>query len=645
MLPCVPGRRNVRVWAACAALAIPSVLWPLLEWAYRPAAASLFLPFLNQIDIALPLSWMVRLGSDPSIADLCVWEHRHTPGSPMALCFWWPTLYAIILKLAGTPAAYWGIVFALHTLWLRAAMGIAVELLGPGRRAWPVAAAFVYLSLPLSLNLYQAKWNLTLWSVIPFYENYRGFPSATALAWSTFAVWRLLVARRVGDSRSFLVAGLCVAITVYGRPFDWMMLVTFVGLSLLLSVRERKTSARPSALPRQWGIALAASVAGALPFLVRYALWMRAGTAVYEAQLARGVLQGKAPIHFLKYGFMAAAITGALWCALRLAARRAAPRPLATPAVRAFWATLVAASFLPYFQFLPNGKTPSSFQYFFIYFSLPFAWMGILCAAASIPARTPPSLAPAGLALGLGLASQLALLATPGWMVRRVEFDRSQQPLYDTLRLAGPDAVVLCPSITDGSSQQLILRAGAWSFVPHPMMYGYGSLASNPELVERQLLAKLLLTGTIADVAPLFSEGGLPAYARFYSGVSPETRHWLDRLENCPARAFFLFDPEGSREDFRLRGLAIPPPLLKEREPFAWFGPSERQAFRSVAALEGLPPSGILAAATRRYRLTHLLLTPDISARFPPRAERLAGFTKIAETPGGASLWRVALQR
>ena len=640
-----------RPWLLSSALASVVLLWPAFEALVGFGARAFFLPFLNQVDVALPLSWMVRLADDSAIGDLCLWEHRHATGSPMSLCLWWPLAYGRFLQVIGGIPSYWLVVYLLHVVWIRAAFGIACELLGSARRAWPVAALFVFGALPLAINLYHAKWHPGLWGVTPIYENFRAFPSVTALAWTSVAVWRILVAIRGGGRGAFFAAGLWAGLTIYGRPFDWMILVTFFGLAFLLALRWHGNGAGPFVFPgpaSRWLLALTGALAVALPFLARYAAWSQGSMAAYDAQLARGVMEGKAPLHFLKYGLLGIAFTAAVWAVLRFAARSGNARPLALPAVRMFWVTLVAASFLPYFQFLPSGKTPLSFQYFFIYFSVPFAWMGILCAVAS--ARRLPHLggsrfAPGTLAFGIGLFSQVVLLATPRWMVERVAFDRAQQPLYDALREAGPGAVVLCPSITQGSGQDLILRAGAWAFVPHSMMYSFGSLATNAELVERQLLAKLLLTGTVADLAPLFAEEGLPDYPSFYREASVSTRHWLDRLEHCPARASFSFDPKGSREDFRVRRLAIPSVLLAQAAPFAWFGPAEREAFRSVSMLEGRSFPEVLAATTKKYRLTHLLLTPEILAWMPPRSDLLANFTKVDEAADGASLWLLPTKR
>lgn len=649
--PAPRGSPSARPWITSLLLALPIVFWPAFEALFGFGNHAVFLPFLTQVDVALPLSWMVRLADDPAVGDLVLWEHRHGTGSPMSLCLWWPMLYSELIRFAGGPPAYWAIVWALHAVWIRAAAGVAEELLGGGRRAWPVATAFVYLSLPLAINLYHAKWHAGLWGVLPIYENYRGFPSVTALTGTTLAVWRTLVALRLGRRDSFLAAGLWTSLTVYGRPFDWMILVTFLGLMFLLSLvlqwGRDGAAARFSIGPANgWGFALGGAILGALPFLARYALWSRGSTEVYAAQLARGVMEAKAPLHFFKYALLGVGFTAGVGAVLGLFPRRFGNRPLASPAIRAFWVLLVGASFLPYFQFLPSGKTPTAFQYFFIYFSVPFAWMGILCAAAALPdSRRPASspgarLLPLALALGVGLASQLALLGTPRWMFERVAFDRAQQPLYDALRKAGPDAVVLCPSITQGSGQELILRAGAWAYVPHPMMYSFGSLATNAELVERQLLAKLVLTGTVADLAPLFAEGGLPDYPDFYARASPETRHWLDRLENCPARASFFFDPQGSREDLRVRGLSVPPSLLSQSATFAWFSPEERNAWRRIHELENLPPEVRLREVGRRYRLTHILLLTE-TLRYSAILAPAPAFRRVATTPGGA-LWAFA---
>lgn len=637
-------------WTVSFALASVVLFWPVFEALIGFGPRTYFLPFLNQVDVALPLSWAVRVAQDPVVGDLALWEHRHSSGSPMALCLWWPLAYGRFLQATGGIAAYWTIVYLLHALWIRAAFGVLSELLGPSRHVWPATVIFVFTALPLAINVYHSRWHPALWTVTPIYENFRAFPSVTAVAWTTVAVWRTLRACRTGGRGAFFVAGLWAGLTVYGRPFDWMILVSFFALALLLAMRRREDASFPSVFPGsgdRWLLALSGAFLGALPFLLRYAAWLSGSREVYEAQLARGVMEGKAPLHFLKYALLGAVLTTGVWIVLRVVARRAISCPMASPSLRSFWVTLIAASFLPYFQFLPSGKTPLSFQYFFIYFSFPFVWMGALAAAATcLPER---GRAPrfSGVARGLlfGLAAQIALLATPRWMLDRVAFDRTRQPLYDALRRDGAAPVALCPSISSGASQELILRSGAWSFVPHPMMYSFGSLATNAELVERQLLAKLLLTGTVDDLAPLFAREGLPDYPSFYAKVSPETRHWLDRLENCPARASFYFDPLGSREDLRVRGLSAPSERLAERNIFAWFGPDERAAWHRAQKLQTLAPEERFRTVLRRYRLTHVLLTADV-ARYRAFLEASPhNFAKIAETSDGSSLWQLIVSR
>jgi hypothetical protein len=306
-----------------------------------------------------------------------------------------------------------------------------------------------------------------------------------------------------------------------------------------------------------------------------------------------------------------------------------------------FFSALIGASFLPYFQHLPSGKTFSSYQYYFIYFSFPFLWLALIVGLFlrlehQLVKHTRILIACSVL---VGITAQMLLFATPSWMIARVLYDKRQQPIYDHLSALPFEPVVLSPGISYGSSQDLILRSKAWSFVPHPMMYCYGSIAPTTELIERQLLAKLLLTGKVSDLAPVFSEKGLIDYPQFYHQSSKEIQYWLDRLENCPARSYFLFHPSKSLKDFEVRGLEVPAILLQQNKMFAYFGFKNQNIFRKVQKLESLDIDQQIHHIRQYFRLSHILLVqPD--TQFANRLRYSSKNIKLEiEALDGSSLW------
>lgn len=621
-------------WLLCCLIALPSILWPLGEWFLKPTESSIFLPFLHQIDVAYPLSWMVRISTDHSISDLSVWEYRHAPGSPTALLSLWPMLMGSFISFCGTVASYWMLVYLLHLLWLYITQSWINHWFKSQRISWFLASLFVYASFPIAINVFYQTWHFERWSPIFVYENFRAYPSLVALCTSTLSVWQLYIANKRYNVKNFALAGLCVSLTIYGRPFDWMILVTFIILIGLYSILKDLQQ-----YVLGWLLCFIISVIGTTPFLVHYWLWTRIGTSIYEEGLVRGVMQGKEVVHFLKYGIMAVIFSSGIWVWLRWVSTKAVTNSYWTNKDTRFLSTLVMASFFPYFQYILSGKTISSYQYYFIYFTVPFGWFSFLIGLGllidNIRFKITGNFIWPLLGFLVGLLAQLCLLATPPSMISRMAFNQAQSTLYKCLAQYSPNAVTLSLEPT----QDLIIRSASWSFVPYPMMYCYPSLAPTTELLERQLLAKLLLTGKVTDLAPLFSENGLPNYEQFYQNADAETAFWIDRLENCPARSFFVFHPIKSRKDLEIRHMHIPAKLLQQSQVFAYFEPPYQQTFHEVHSLEKLKIIDQVDWIRLRFRLTHILLasTKDhFQKRLETCSERLRLLAKCSD---GSTLW------
>ena len=264
------------------------------------------------MDVAYPFSWMSRIAKDSNVTDLSVWEHRHDTGSPSSLVSWWPRCMGFWIHLYGSPAGYWLIVYVCHVIWIYISYQFISRFLENKSVAWWITSLFVYFSFLIGINVFYQSWHVERWSMMFVYENFRAYPSIISLLFSTLAVWRLHVAHQQASLRNFILAGVCVAITPYGRPFDWMILTTFIGLMGLYSYFKGSDDEW-----RRWVVVLIVSLLGTLPFLVRYILWMRGDPSIYEDSLARGVLQGKEWIHFLKYGVMASLFSLLIWFWLR----------------------------------------------------------------------------------------------------------------------------------------------------------------------------------------------------------------------------------------------------------------------------------------------------------------------------------------
>lgn len=630
-----------RPWLVAALLASPIVLWPLVELIARPQPGGIFLPYVKQMDLTFHLSWIARLCADSAPSDLSIWEHRHAAGNPNQVVFLWPFLMSRLIRaLGGAVAAYWVIVYLCHAVWIWACQQLVKPWVSRKEVAWAISASFVFLCLPLGMNLFLCgpkPWN---WTLLCLYENYRGFPSAIGMAVNMLALWRIRVAWDTRARSAYVLAGACVALTPYARPFDWMVLGTFLVLLFLHGLT--RMSGRDW---RGWLVSGLVCLLASVPFLALYALWARAGTQAYEHAIERQVLQGRAALHFVKYGLMAAGITGGLTAWWLLVRRFAAGTGGRDDGCGRFLVLLTLASLLPYFQHAFSGRTLNSYQYYFIYFTVPLCWLSGLVGLARILERRAPPL-PAGVWLSLaasaGLLSQLLLVGVPQASRERFRHDERQHAIYESLAALKEPVVFSAGSFYSGMSSDLILRAGAWSFVPMPMAYSYGSMASTPELIERVLLGKLLLTGKVRDLSEVFSERGMRGYERFWESAEPGLKFWLDRLAHCPGMYFFVFDPKRSLKDLQIRNLHPPAERLRESESFAFFGPSCREAFQKVAALEGLPIERQLAWIASRYRLTHILLTPSAVPLDTRLRANPAIFQIACATADGSVLWELS---
>lgn len=632
--------RGWRPWLVAALLACPIVLWPLVEVITQPQPGGIFLPYVKQMDLTFHLSWIARLCTDAAASDLSLWEHRHAAGNPNQVVFLWPFLMSRLIRaFGGAMASYWLIVYLCHVVWLWACQRLVRSWLTGDAVAWAISVFFVFLCLPLGMNLFLCgpkPWN---WTLLCLYENYRGFPTAIGMAVNMVALWRLWVAWETRRRGAYILAGACVALTPYARPFDWMVLTTFLGL-LVIHGLYRKDGRDW----RGWIVSGLVCLLVSVPFLVLYGLWAHAGTQAYQQAIERQVLQGRNVLHFVKYGLMTAGITGGLagwWILVRRIAGGTGSRD---EGCGRFLVLLTLASFLPYFQHAFSGRTLNSYQYYFIYFTVPLCWLSLLVGLARILGKRVPSL-PAGVwvacAAGAGLLSQLLLLGIPQATRERFRHDERQTAIYEKLKAVRDPVILSAGSFSSGTSSDLILRSGAWSFVPMPMAYSYGSMAPTSELVERLLLGKLLLTGRVSDLSEVFSERGMKGYEIFWNAAPPELKFWLDRLAHCPGMYYFVFDPKHSLKDLEIRGLHPPAERLRETESFAYFGKECREAFRKVAAMEAWPIERQTEWIASHYRLTHVLLTPSevrLDARLRSHPEM---FRVACSTPDGSVLWQL----
>jgi hypothetical protein len=562
--------------------------------------------------------------------DAFVWEHREDPASLFSFFHAWPLVLGKLYAVGGHLLLL-GVSTALSGLWFWSLFRFAIRLGLP--RPWAFFLAGLQTFFVVNLT-YQVCGFKTSWSAynLSVSEHARLYPSVVSMSIYGAAVLAVVCALQSPGLRRALLAAALVTATAYGRPFDWMVLLGALGFvgALLLTQRAQ----RPAFTA--WSVLLLAGMFS-LPFILGFMHWQEAHHVAYLDQISRGNLQVKMPFHYVKYAILCGLVLGAV----AFAWRRCQPRDEGERRAVLWLIALVACSFLAHFKTaLEGGVTLVGFVYLMVFSIVPWSFLLVgTFAWYALRGRRPllfASRAWAAVFLLLLLLQQGVIGMSRVPTAAEARSQRGEANLLDALPSGRPVVLAL------GNGLQAASCADAWLFLPQPLAVTYTCAAPTAELLQRFLLAKLLLTGTLRDLAPLFSPDGLPSAYDWAASRDPRTRAWFARLRDSVGSNTFLFHPRKNTGEIRLRKLAFPSALLDRDEFVAFFDTDFRRVFGEVEKLE-ISGAPVLPALLRDFRLDAIVIPGEHLDEVNP--SRLASDPLLVEVPPEGKtdgrLWRV----
>ncbi|MFZ4695381.1 MAG: hypothetical protein ACOYMV_09665 [Verrucomicrobiia bacterium] len=578
-----------------------------------------------------------------SHGDPFLWEHREDPKSVLSFFHLWNQAYGTILRWGGHLSLLVLSIF-LSGLWFYALFRFCVRL-GQSR---PYAFFVSGIQTFFVVNLvYQGKAFGTNLLAYPVWvtEHVRLYPTVTAMAVYCLAALGVLWAlERPRITKSIAVAALC-GLAAYGRPFDWMVLMGALCLMFLaVGLCGNGKAARGVFVI---GLFSALFSAG---FVFDFLSYQNLYRHDYFEQLVRGNLQVKAPSHYVKYAALCVAMLGVLQFAhggaLRAGVIRKGEQEVHGSAVALFWlCCLAASSLLVHFKtLLDGGATICGFGYLLVFSIAPWFFM---LAAHWVWSRFAPGHAGLfqrrGWVLALFMLLMAQLLAIGlNLLSLRPQFDSmaKRYNVYRWIKAQGGSPSVM---LSLGSGIEGGVFTDGWVFFPNPAGAAYVCSAGNAEILERFLLSKLLLTGTVQDLSPLFSPDGLSDVVGWSASRDAKTRFWLGLLTNTLGSNSYVFHPYKNRGELRFRKIELPAGLKGQADFVAFFDRELREVYERCAELERCSTSpDVLAAIQAKYRLDYIYV-PSFASRwireFSPRYRRVQKVS--SPLPFDGDLWRI----
>lgn len=595
----------VLCWGAALVLALNWVI----RWLCHPEPSLLFPA--GSGDTCLYTFFIQRASEGFTTGDPFFWEHRSDPASIFSIFHFWPLVYGNFYRVGGEPLLLCISIF-LSGLWFYSVFYFCLRLGQARPYAFFVAGvqtffvvnhAYLFAGFGMDFSA-QHFWGT---------EHERLYPTVTAMAFYNFSAAGVLWALEGAGSLPMIVAAVLVALTAYGRPFDWMIMLGALGvLALFASVLKNRRVARRAF------VLLILAVLGSAVFIFQFMEYQQLHRAVYFDQNLRGSIQVKLPSHYFKYTAMCVGLLGAAGLAYRKSlirpAKGAGKETGDGEVVALRWLlALAASSLLVHFKTaLEGGVTIGGFLYQMVFSIIP--WFFMLTAHFCWQRW--------GMALGAFFSSKVwvvalfALLITQqmGIAIHRIpgearlEGERMIHAVGSAIRNSGIQSPVV---LSSGENLKLAILADSWFFYSDPLLVTYASSAPTAELLDRFLLTKLLLTGSIRDLAPLFSSEGVPHVRSWLASQSPAFQRWALFLEHGVGANTFIIHPYKNRGELRLRRISLPEPLKACPGFVAYFPADLRQVFLNrESSLEDKPCAVVLKELQRRYRLDMIYIPP-----------------------------------
>lgn len=566
-------------WAAALTLTIgwiiPLLMHPHPEWVFP----------LKSVDALLFTVYIQKAAMGFTHGDTLILEHANNPESIFSFYHFWPVIYGKLYAVGGYP---WLVVVStlLSGLWFYSTFRFAERLSMPRPFAFFITGLQVFFVVNLAYQALGYKTNLAAYNLVTS-EHSRLYPSVTAMAIYSAAALAMARLLQSPGALNRLVAPALIALVAYGRPFDWMVLMGALPVLVVLAwLRHDRAMVRLAI----WTLVIAGLFS--LPFVVSYIQYDRAHHAAYMDQIARGCLHVKNPSHYVKFAGLTAVVLGILAWAWRKCRLTEGGDDGGAPRKALLWLiAIIASSMLVHFKtLLDGGVTIVGFTYLMVFSTIP--WFFLLCGFMAwrrledgegrwFRSRVWP------LFLIVALATQQALTGlerVPSSQQLAEEEDRRHA--YDVIRTTnfnGRRPVVL----TLGNGLEASALSESWLYLPTPTVAAYTCSAPTTELVERYLISKLLLTGTVKDLAPLFSDEGVSRVNAWIESCPDDTRFWIGLLRESVGANIFILHPEKNAGELRARNMRLPEALAKEKDFVGYFPDEMRRVFRRIEELDG----------------------------------------------------------
>jgi len=604
--------RTIHLRAAVCSLLVSVILfWSLIRTVGAGKSLSDCLE-LRSPDTLTYIGLIQLASENASNGDSLIHEHRNSPSIVSMAGYW--------LKLLGGIAALFGIskcmllLIPFFALWLFALWKI-LTLAGV-----PSGPAFFlgYLVPGVIINtaelvvgggkelLFQ-NLNLALWGG----DFWRLYPTTISMAVYALAVLALLQAERKGI-RWHITAGLLFGLTIYGRPFDWMVLLILHGMLIcgaFISGNTHGLKARCTGL-----------MAGGLmasPYLFAYlSMSFQHGNQIADV-FGRHVLQAKEWSHYIKYSclFMAAAIPS--WMVMR-ALQRDRDKDIKVRTQEILW-LLFLASFLGHYYTILGRKTILGVFYFAVFSIAPWGFMW-LCAATGgrwlHGAVFKKEIVWFLFTMSIATASAFLLHRDCARPLAEEADWQDRKACYSFIRaktFTPQDLVVFSLRHT----HEIPMEIGCRIYVPGSLSQSCS--APTKELLERYLILTHLFRGNFNPLSWIIEADGL-SLAQFKAKLDPSDREWQSLLVACIGDKNLNFHPAKSHADMAVRNISLPPHLRALSEEVVYLPPALAEVYQRVqtAAHGGNEARSKLL---RKYRLDYCILRKDRIQALDPRSE------------------------
>ncbi len=543
--------------------------------------------------------------------DPFLWEHRYDPASVISFYHFWPAIFGFIYQIGSHPLL---IVTStlLSGLSFYSVFHICTKLGHPKPFAFFVAGIQTFFIVNLAYQISGFRTDFSLYNISKS-EHSRLYPSVTAMAFYNLATFMVIWGIQRPRFLKTVLASLLVALTAYGRPFDFMVLFGALCLMVILSLLRRDLQIFSPVV-----IITIFACIFSLKFVFDFFQYDKLYHEAYFDQLIRGNLQVKLPVHYLKYALFCIILLGSVTLAF---GKKLLGRPN-TPTLQekdetialAVICSLAASSLLIHFKSaFEGGVTLVGIGYLFPFNILPsffilfmhFVWFKLSPIQSSI------FYSRIWIALLISMLTyqqiRMGMERIPSKSHLAVEQDARRT--FDWIKAnAARDPVIL----TLGHGPEASVMADSWIFIPNSLVGTYICSASTTELLERYLLTKLILTGTLDDIAPLFSQEGLPDVNLWVKNQNSTAQFWFERLKYCIGPNTFILHPQKNLGEFKIRKIRLPPYLLQKNDFISYFSPELHAVFERYKLLQNTSTSTLLNSTQSKFKLDYIYI-PELA--------------------------------